>query len=82
MSVFDPPAVSHQELVDALIKEGMTEAHRMLMHIKDRFRGDPRAYNHFEMNLKIMYREKLRRERKMKGKVPGEDGEGDADNDK
>ncbi len=50
--------ISHQELVDALIKEGMTEAHRMLMYIKDKFKNDPKTYNHFEMNLKNMYRDK------------------------
>ena len=72
--------ISHQELVDALIKEGMTEAHRMLMHIKEKFKNDPRTYNHFEMNLKIMYRDKVRRERKLKIKVPGqEEDEGEDD---
>jgi hypothetical protein len=80
--VFDPPAISHQELVDALIKEGMTEAHRMLMHIRDKFKNDPKTYNHFEMNLKIMYREKVRRERKLKVKKPGDDSEDGGDADK
>jgi hypothetical protein len=71
--------ISHQELVDALIKEGMTEAHRMLMHIREKFKNDPKTYNHFEMNLKIMYRDKVRRERKLKIKKPGEDEEGEDD---
>jgi hypothetical protein len=48
------------------MKEGMTEAHRMLIAIKDRFKDDPKTYNHFEMNLKILYREKMKREWKMK----------------
>lgn len=50
----------------------------MLMHIKDKFKNDPKTYNHFEMNLKNMYRDKVRRERKLKIKKPGEE-EGDED---
>jgi hypothetical protein len=64
--------------VDALIKEGMTEAHRMLMHIKEKFKNDPKTYNHFEMNLKNMYRDKIRREKKLKIKNPSEE---DCDDD-
>ena len=50
--------ISNQELIDALIKEGVTEAHKMLMYIKDKFKNDPKTYNHFEMNLKILYKDK------------------------
>lgn len=51
----------------------------MLMHIKERFKNDPKTYNHFEMNLKILYRDKIRRERKLKLDKPAEqmDEEGD-----
>ena len=52
------------------------------MHIKDKFKNDPKTYNHFEMNLKIMYREKVRRERKLKIKKPGEDEEGNDEDPK
>ena len=45
----------------------------MLMHIKEKFKNDPKTYNHFEMNLKNMYRDKIRRERKLKIKKPGEE---------
>ena len=60
----------------------MTEAHRMLMHIKEKFKNDPRTYNHFEMNLKIMYRDKVRRERKLKIKKPGEGEDKDEEDPK
>ena len=66
--------------MDALIKEGMTEAHRMLMYIKDKFKNDPKTYNHFEMNLKNMYREKLRRERKMRVRLPGDEDDNEGEN--
>jgi hypothetical protein len=47
----------------------------MLMFIKEKFKNDPKTYNHFEMNLKNMYRDKLRRERKLKVKKPGDQEE-------
>lgn len=36
------------------------------MHIKEKFKNDPKTYNHFEMNLKIIYKDKIRREQKLK----------------
>ena len=51
----------------------------MLMHIKERFKNDPKIYNHFEMNLKILYRDKVRRERKLKLDKPAEQNDDEQD---
>jgi len=60
----------------------MTEAHRMLMHIKDRFRNDPKTYNHFEMNLKILYRDNVRRQRKLNLDKPADQNDEEGDGSK
>jgi hypothetical protein len=60
----------------------MTEAHRMLMHIKERFRNDPKTYNHFEMNLKILYRDNVRRERKLNLDKPADQNDEEGDGSK
>ena len=54
----------------------------MLMHIKERFKNDPKTYNHFEMNLKILYRDKLRRERKLNLDKPAEQNDDEGDTSK
>lgn len=54
----------------------------MLMHIKERFKNDPKTYNHFEMKLKILYRDNVRRERKLKLDKPAELNDDEVDGSK
>ena len=54
----------------------------MLMHIKDRFRNDPKTYNHFEMNLKILYRDNVRRQRKLNLDKPADQNDEEGDGSK
>jgi hypothetical protein len=60
------PLIPNIELIDDIIKEGMTEAHTQALYVKDMFRDNPRGYDHFEMNLNQLYRQKLERENKHK----------------
>ena len=74
------PLIPNIELIDDIIKEGMTEAHTQALYVKDMFRDNPRGYDHFEMNLNQLYRQKLERENKHKIKEEQEeddDSEGD-----
>ena len=54
------------ELVDSLIKDGMNLAYKQLMHVKDCFKKDPKSFNSDEMNIKILYKEKVDRDNKLK----------------
>ena len=54
------------ELVDSLIKDGMNLAYKQLMHVKDGFKKDPKSFNSDEMNIKILYKEKVDRDNKLK----------------
>ena len=54
------------EVVDTLIKEGMSEAYKKLMHVKDQFKRAPRNYNATDTKIKILYKEKVERDQRAK----------------
>ena len=74
------PLIPNIELIDDIIKEGMSEAHTQALYVKEMFRDNPRGYDHFEINLNQVYKQKLERDNKHRIKEEQEeeeDSEGD-----
>lgn len=44
----------------------MNEAHHQIQYIKDIFKKNPKNHDHFEMNVKLIYKDKLKKEKRHK----------------
>lgn len=44
----------------------MNETHHQIQYIKPIFKNNPKNHDHFEMNVKLLYKDKLKREKKLK----------------
>ena len=65
-SMEGPASLDSIEVVDSLIKDGMSQAYKKLMHVKDQFKKAPRTYDATETNIKILYKEKIEKDLKTK----------------
>lgn len=74
-----PQQASPIQLIDSLVKEGMTTTYNKLMYIKDSFRNEPKNFNPNEMNLKILFKEKYEKDNKLR--IAEEEEEDDTTDD-
>lgn len=44
----------------------MNETHQQIQFIKDIFKNNPKNHDHFEMNVKLLYKDKLKKEKRLK----------------
>lgn len=54
------------EVVDTLIKDGMTQAYKKLMHVKEQFKRDPRSFDASETNIKILFKDQVERDERQR----------------
>lgn len=59
-------ALDSIEVVDTLIKDGMTQAYKKLMHVKEQFKRDPRSFDPSETNIKILFKEQVERDERQR----------------